>query len=101
MAMACPRSWPTPAGGGSATRSTVIAVDTNILVYAHRNDSPSHEPARSALEPLVRAAKVQGAAVHDARIAAICLAPGVAELWSADRDFARYPALKVHNPVVG
>jgi toxin-antitoxin system PIN domain toxin len=144
----------------------VIAVDTNILVYAHRDDSPFHERARSALEslangtrewavpwpcaheflaivthpriyrtatppamalaqlralhalsnlvfiaeaddhlqhlePLALGARVQGAAVHDARIAAICLAHGVAELWSADRDFARYPSLKVHNPVVG
>jgi predicted nucleic acid-binding protein len=41
------------------------------------------------------------AVVHDARIAAICLAHGVAEPWSADRDFARFPALKVHDPVVG
>ena len=144
----------------------MIAVDTNILVYAHRDDSPFHERARSALEslangtrewavpwpcaheflaivthpriyrtatppamalaqlralhalsnlvfiaeaddhlqhlePLALGARVQGAAVHDARIAAICLAHGVAELWSADRDFARYPSLKVHNPVVG
>ena len=144
----------------------MIAVDTNILVYAHRDDSPFHEPARSALEslangprewavpwpcaheffaivthpriyrtatppatalaqlralhalsnlvfiaeaddhlqhlePLALGARVQGAAVHDARIAAICLAHGVVELWSADRDFARFPALKVHNPVVG
>ena len=144
----------------------MIAVDTNILVYAHRDDSPFHERARSALEslangrrewaipwpcaheflaivthpriyrtatppatalaqlralhalsnlafiaesdehlqhlePLTLGARVQGAAVHDARIAAICLAHGVVELWSADRDFARFPALKTHNPVVG
>jgi toxin-antitoxin system PIN domain toxin len=144
----------------------VIAVDTNVLIYAHRDDSPFHERARSALEslangtrewavpwpcaheflaivthpriyrtatptatalaqlralhalpkvvfiaeidehlqylePLTLGARVQGAAVHDARIAAICLAHGVAELWSADRDFARFPALKVRNPVVG
>ena len=144
----------------------MIAVDTNILVYAHRIDSPFHERARSALESLANGARewavpwpcaheflaivthpriyrtatppqtalaqlralhalpnlvfiaeadehlqhleslalgarVQGAAVHDARIAAICLANGVAELWSADRDFARFPALRVRNPVVG
>lgn len=144
----------------------MIAVDTNILVYAHRADSPFHERARSALEslangtrawaipwpcaheflaivthpriyrtatppatalaqlralhglpnaafitepddhlqylePLVLGAKIHGAAVHDARIAAICLAHGVAELWSADRDFARFPAPSVRNPLVG
>jgi uncharacterized protein len=143
----------------------VIAVDTNILVYAHRADSPFHERARSVLESLASgarewaipwpcaheffaivthpriyktatppetafaqlralhalanlafiaeaddyldrldalalAAKVRGGAIHDARIAAICLLHGVAELWSADRDFSRFPALIVRNPVV-
>lgn len=154
------------AGRLCATRSTVIAVDTNLLVYAHRTDSPFHDrarltleslavgartwaipwpcaheflavvthpriyktatPARVAfaqlralqtlanlrfiaeeddhlqhLEPLALAAKAQGGAVHDARIAAICLAHGVAELWSADRDFSRFPALAVRNPLIG
>ena len=144
----------------------MIAVDTNILVYAHRADSPFHERARSALEslaagarpwaipwpcahelfaivthpriyktatppetafaqlralhalanlafiaeaddhldglePLALTAKVQGAAIHDARIAAICLSHGVAVLWSADRDFSRFPALAVRNPLIG
>lgn len=144
----------------------MIAVDTNILVYAHRADSPFHERARSALEalaagprpwaipwpcvheffavvthpriyrtvtpiqtvmsqlralqslanlafiaeaeehlvhlePLALAAKVQGGAIHDARIAAICLSHGVVELWSADRDFSRFPALAVRNPLIG
>jgi uncharacterized protein len=30
----------------------VIAVDTNILVYAHREDSPWHEPAYARLAEL-------------------------------------------------
>ncbi len=30
----------------------MIAVDTNILVYAHRPDSPHHQPAASALQSL-------------------------------------------------
>lgn len=144
----------------------MIAVDTNILVYAHRADSPFHDRARSALEfiaagprpwaipwpcvheffavvthpriyktatpietvfaqlralqslanlafiaeadehlehlePLALAAKAQGGAIHDARIAAICLSHGVAELWSADRDFSRFPTLVVRNPLIG
>jgi len=143
----------------------VIAVDTNLLVYAHRADSPFHDRARSALESLAAGArewaipwpcaheffavvthpriyktatppemafaqlramhalanlafiteaddhveylerlaltaKVHGGAIHDARIAAICLSHGVAELWSADRDFSRFPALTVRNPLV-
>jgi toxin-antitoxin system PIN domain toxin len=144
----------------------VIAVDTNILVYAHRADSPFHDRARSVLESLAAgprpwaipwpcvheffavvthpriyktvtptdtvfaqlralqslanlafiaevdehlvhleslalAAKTHGGAIHDARIAAICLSYGVAELWSADRDFSRFPTLAVRNPLIG
>ena len=154
-----------PAGTLCATRSTVIAVDTNILVYAHRTDSPFHDRARLTveslavgprawaipwpcvheffavvthpriyrtatpastafaqlralqtlanleliaetddhmqhLEPLALAAKASGGVIHDARIAAICLSNGVTELWSADRDFSRFPALAVRNPLI-
>lgn len=143
----------------------MIAVDTNILVYAHRADSPFHDRARSALESLAAgarewaipwpcvheffaivthariyktatpreaafaqlralhalanlvfiteaddhlrhlerlalSARLHGAAIHEARIAAICLSHGVAELWSADRDFGRFAALAVRNPLV-
>lgn len=49
----------------------MIAVDTNILVYAHREDSPLHEAAFRR----------------------------VAEL--ADRDFSRFAGLAVVNPLVG
>lgn len=144
----------------------MIALDTNLLVYAHREDSPFHEPALAVLQdligtgqrfavpwpcahefvsivthariyknptplataldfvqvlqelehcsflaegdghwPVLRAlaepARVQGGAIHDARIAALCLQHGVRELWSADRDFTRYPRLKLRNPLVG
>jgi toxin-antitoxin system PIN domain toxin len=30
----------------------MIAVDSNILVYAHRHDAPFHEPAREAIQSL-------------------------------------------------
>jgi predicted nucleic acid-binding protein len=43
---------------------------------------------------------VQGGAIHDARIAAICRFHGVRELWSADRDFSRFSAVKVRNPLL-
>lgn len=144
----------------------MIAVDTNLLVYAHREDSAWHDAAsrcvtrlaegRAAwaipwpclheflaivthpriylpptpldlavdqvaawmaapsllllsegpeywerLSAVARSAKVSGAQVHDARVAAICLHHGVVELWSADRDFSRFPDLKVRNPLVG
>lgn len=143
----------------------MIALDTNLLVYAHRADGPFHAAARAAverlasgaaswaipwpcaheflaiviharifktptplatalnqlrlldalpqmtwlgesegyldsLEAVTRAAHTQGGAVHDARIAALCIHHGVSELWSADRDFSRFAALRVRNPLV-
>lgn len=144
----------------------MIALDTNILVYAHRADSPFHAaaancirdlcatPARWAVPwpcvqefisvvthpriyrqptPLTTAlttvqallsqpnvvtlaesegyfevlaeltlnASLQGPAIHDARIATLCLHHGVRELWSADRDFSRFGKLRTVNPLVG
>ena len=90
----------------------MIAVDTNLLVHAHRRDSPFHGSARDCLAELSERAPswsipwpclhefLVGPAVHDVRIAALCLANGVSELWTADRDFGRFPALKVRNPLV-
>lgn len=43
-------------------------------------------------------AEVVGPMVHDARIAAICPSHGVRLLWTADRDFDRFPALATLNP---
>ncbi|MEX0670561.1 MAG: hypothetical protein WD060_08915 [Pirellulales bacterium] len=69
----------------------MIAVDTNLLVYAHREDSEWHARAKAwlgssglhllhegtgyldKLERLCGRAKVAGEKIHDARIAAICL----------------------------
>ncbi len=143
----------------------MIAVDTNLLIYAHRKDSPWYEPAFSGLRRLaeaqspwaipwpclheflgivthpriysrpsllpeaveqveewmrspslvllaesgaywkllrdmLEAGSIRGPQVHDARIAALCLHHGVDELWTADRDFGRFPGLKVRNPLV-
>jgi len=143
----------------------LIALDTNILVYAHRADSPFHGKAFSCVErlaqgnaawcipwsclheflaivtheriyapptPLSRAidqieawfespsvvlltesgthwnelrgllesGRVVGHRVHDARIAALCIAHGVRELWTADRDFNRFAGLTAVNPLV-
>lgn len=52
------------------------------------------------LERVARPAHLQGAVVHDARIAALCLYHGVRVLWSTDRDFSRFPNLAVVNPLV-
>jgi toxin-antitoxin system PIN domain toxin len=142
----------------------VIGVDTNILVYAHRQDSPFHQQATTTvrglaespaqwalpwpclhefysivthpriydppsspaeasdqiaawlespsavpvsagetymttLSSLLSSGKVAGPLIHDARIAALCLSNGVRELWTADRDFSRFPRLKAVNPL--
>jgi predicted nucleic acid-binding protein len=45
-------------------------------------------------------ARLQGGQFHDARIAAVCLENGVSVLWSADRDFSRFKALKTVNPLL-
>jgi uncharacterized protein len=44
--------------------------------------------------------QITGPRIHDTRIAAICLQHGVTELWTADRDFSRFPKLKTRNPLV-
>lgn len=52
------------------------------------------------LSNLVQNAQISGPRIHDARIAAICLQHGVDELWTADRDFSAFPALKAINPCI-
>ena len=53
-----------------------------------------------ALSHVLTTSRVTGPRIHDARVAALCLQHGVSELWSADRDFNRFPELKVRNPLV-
>ena len=143
----------------------MIAIDTNILIYAHRSDFPQHRDAKLALDELhmsqqnwaipvvciheflsqvtgfrapyvptpvasafmqlrawmesaplsilqptelhvdvlakvVTQGQARGGQIHDARVAAICLEHGVRELWTADRDFARFATLlPVRNPL--
>jgi toxin-antitoxin system PIN domain toxin len=51
------------------------------------------------LRQLLESGRVAGPRVHDARIAAVCLAHGVRELWTVDRDFGRFAALVTRNPL--
>ncbi len=97
----------------------MIAVDTNVLVYAHRAESGFHARAFDCIQllaegnrpwaitvswpilsDLTHKAKLQGGQFHDARIAALCIENGVSALYSADRDFGRFIALKTINPLV-
>lgn len=143
----------------------MLAVDTNILVYAHRREASEHRVAakvvrelaegheawavpwpcvyeffgivtnpkiwkESATEPeqawaqidawlssptlrllgetedfvallgrFLRRPRVRGPIVHDARVAALCLAHGVEALLTRDRDFSLFAELPVKNPL--
>ncbi len=143
----------------------MIALDTNLLVYAHRRESRQHDSAReivrafaearepwvipwpclyeffsvvtspriwkeaasspeqawlqimawtdspslslltetddflAILERFVRRPRVRGPIVHDARVAALCIAHGAEELLTADRDFSLFPELPARNPL--
>ena len=145
----------------------MIAVDTNLLVYAHRRESRVGETAHALLTTLVEGdqfwaipwpccyeflsvvtnrriwkeaastpdqawrqfhawsmspsnsmigethdfiptlrrfvqrAHVVGGVVHDARIAAICVAHGVETLFTRDRDFSLFPELRTRDPLAG
>ena len=53
----------------------------------------------SVLKELLRNGRVTGSMVHDARIAALCIAHGVTGFWTADRGFSRFPGLLARNPL--
>jgi toxin-antitoxin system PIN domain toxin len=53
------------------------------------------------LLPLLNLPRVRGAIVHDARVAALCLSHGVAELYTKDRDFQLFPQLVIRDPLAG
>ena len=69
-------------------------------------ESPSLAPLAEAdgywsqLRTVVMSGQVIGPRVHDARIVALCRQHNVRELWSADRDFGRFPDMSVVNPLV-
>ena len=142
----------------------MIAVDTNLLVYAHRRESRVHKQAAAVLRALAEGSdawaipwpccyeflsvvtnhriwgddattperawrqldawaaspssrligetdgfleilggfakrpRVTGGVIHDARIAAICVAHGTEALLTRDRDFSLFPELTTHDP---
>ena len=142
----------------------MIAVDTNVLVYAHRREATEHTAAAArlaelassrnawaipwpcvyefysvvtnrriwkdaastqqqawsqidawtdspslrllsetqdfmeVLATLVERPRLRGPVIHDARVAALCLAHGVEALLTRDRDFSLFPELVTQNP---
>jgi toxin-antitoxin system PIN domain toxin len=52
------------------------------------------------LKSTLTTGKSAGPLVHDARVAAICRASGVREIWTADRDYSRFAGIPARNPLV-
>jgi predicted nucleic acid-binding protein len=52
----------------------------------------------AALAPFVTRPRVRGPIVHEARVAALCIAHGVEALLTRDRDFSLFPELATRNP---
>ncbi len=93
----------------------MIVFDANILIYAYDSGSSRHTKARAWVEetfsvlapgeqhwPLLRQMVIEGQAsgalVSDAQIAALTIEYG-GVLYTADRDFARFPGLRWKNPL--
>ncbi len=80
---------------------TAIALDQveawletpNLVLLA---ESPGYG---AKLHRLIETGRIAGPMVHDARVAALCLHHGVETLFTADRDFSRFPGLRVRNPL--
>lgn len=71
---------------------TVWTASPSVVLLAEGRDFPI------VLESFLRRPRVRGPIAHDARVAALCVAHGVAELVTADRDFALFPELRTRNP---
>lgn len=55
---------------------------------------------KSILVPLITQPGVKGPIVHDAKIAALCIAHGIDELLSKDRDFQFFGEITTRDPLV-
>jgi hypothetical protein len=58
------------------------------------------EAFAAVLSGFLQRPRVKGPIVHDARVAAICVAHGVGRLATRDRDFSLFPELATENPFV-
>ena len=88
-----PRVFDPPTALADALEGLESLLDSPSLVLL--GEGPMH---RSHMSHMASAGAVAGNLAHDAHIAALAREHGVAELWTADRDFARFPGLTVRNP---
>ena len=91
-----PRIWDPPTPAAAALDQVEAWLESPSLMLLA--EGPEHW---SALRAQIKAGRIAGPRVHDARIAALCLTHGVLELWTADRDFSRFPSLTASNPLAG
>lgn len=90
-----PRIFKTPTPVAMALRQVEFWMESPRLVFL--SEEPEYwEELRATLE----GSQVVGPRVHDAHVAALCRHHAIEELWSADRDFGRFPGLLVRNPLV-
>ncbi|MDY0002014.1 MAG: PIN domain-containing protein [Polyangia bacterium] len=89
-----PRIYDPPTGLEQAIDQVEAWLEAPGLVLLSEHDS--HWPS---LALLLRSGRIVGPKVHDARIAALCIANRIDELWTADRDFSRFPGLRTRNPL--
>lgn len=90
-----PRIFDPPSSLAEASEQVDAWLESPTLVLlAERFDHWTH------LRTLLEDGQISGGRVHDARVAALCVAHGVTELWTADRDFGRFPQLRTRNPLV-
>ncbi|MBN9608572.1 MAG: VapC toxin family PIN domain ribonuclease [Actinobacteria bacterium 69-20] len=89
-----PRKYTPPSTAQQAFDQLYAWIDGGAVVISEAVDHLER------LRNLVTAGRVVGGMVHDAKIATICLSHGISELWTADRDFSRFPALRTRNPLV-
>lgn len=82
---------PTPLSHALDDLASLLAAPALTLLSA----GPAHA---GHLQRLALAAEATGDLVFDAHIAALCLEHGVTELWTHDRDFARFSGLRTRNP---
>jgi len=83
---------PTPLGRALDDLESLLASPSLVLL----GEGPAHT---GHLRRMVEAGAAIGNLIHDAHIAALAVEHGVRELWTADRDFARFPGLRIRNPL--
>jgi uncharacterized protein len=85
-----------PTGSIFRVPSPIETAIAQVEIFGRRREGEY----RRIFGEILAQGKIVGPKVHDARIAAICRADGIRELWSADRDFSRIRGVKVTNPVL-